>query len=273
MSETPRSQGTVGDAGAWPPQLRDGRAFAHAPGASRSGIPHRSDRRPPQTPRGARHTDQDGRLGTIPPVPGRPYALPLLLGLCALAFALLTWQVVSEGPLLRADERLSGALAGRQPRGAAEFFADLGNMEVALPVLLLFLGAAAWHARRADRRRRWLPPLAALAAFAAVPLLVVPLKALVDRPGPPGANPGGYYPSGHTATATVVYGICALLLLPLLRRAARRIVIALCVLINLGVGCGLVLRGYHWPLDVAGSWLLCLPLLAGYGGLTARWGR
>src|SRR5690349_12864094 len=106
MRDTPRPQGTVGDIRPGPPQLRPGRALAHTTGASGSGSPHRSDGRPPQTPRGARRSGPDGRPGTTPPVPGRPTSFllsPLFLaaGLPALFFGLLTWQVVTDGPLVR----------------------------------------------------------------------------------------------------------------------------------------------------------------------------
>lgn len=68
MSETARSRETGDDPGTGLPQRRTGHAFAHPP--------HRSDGRPPQTPRGARQPDPGGRPGTIPPVPGRPYHSP-----------------------------------------------------------------------------------------------------------------------------------------------------------------------------------------------------
>ncbi|MFE2312915.1 hypothetical protein ACFXC8_06800, partial [Streptomyces sp. NPDC059441] len=70
MRDTPRPQGTVGDTGSRPPQLRPGRALAHTPGASGSGSPHRSDSRSPQTPRGARRPDPDGRPRKTPPGAG-----------------------------------------------------------------------------------------------------------------------------------------------------------------------------------------------------------
>ncbi|MBM7173834.1 hypothetical protein JQK87_36800, partial [Streptomyces sp. G44] len=159
MRETPRPQGTVGDTRPEPPQPRPGRAFAHAPGASGSGTPHRSDGRPPQTPRGARRPGPFGRLGTTPPVPRRP-PLFLPLCLCALLFALLTWQVVADGPLRRADERAGRATAaGPFPDRAAEFLADLGNPGVAVPVLGVVLACAAWHGRRAGALRWWLAAL------------------------------------------------------------------------------------------------------------------
>ncbi|CAM5688045.1 Phosphatase PAP2 family protein OS=Streptomyces alboniger OX=132473 GN=CP975_26190 PE=4 SV=1 [Streptomyces alboniger] len=271
MRETPRPQETAGDTRAEPPQPRPGRAIAHTPGASGSGTPHRSDGRPPQTPRGARRPDPFGRPGTTPPVPGRP---PLPLSLCALLFALVTWQVVVGGPLRRADERAGRALAGsRFPDRAAEFLADLGNLTVAVPVLAAVVAYTAWRGRQAGAHRWWLPPVAAAVAMLSVPLLVVPLKAAVARPGPPGMAGDGYYPSGHTATATVAYGAAALLLLPLLRGAyGRRGLLIGCAALNLGVGFGLVRRGYHWPLDVVASWLLFGMLLQVLVRVIARYG-
>ncbi|MBP5870184.1 phosphatase PAP2 family protein [Streptomyces scabiei] len=271
MRDTPRPQGTVGDTGSGPPQLRPGRALAHTHGASGSGSPHGSDGRPPQTPRGERHTDPDGRPRTTPPVRGRPTifsgpfrrpAALLLLGAPALLFSLITWQILAHGPLARADERLSDLLVHR---GApTQFLADLGNVSVAVPVLALVLLVVAWRARADGRRYAWRPSAAAALLLAAVPLWVIPLKELIARPGPPVMGPGtGFYPSGHTATASVAYGAAVLLLLPLLRGApARRAVVVLAVVLNLGVGFGLVRQGYHWPLDVVASWCVCVPLLS-----------
>ncbi|MFE0100962.1 phosphatase PAP2 family protein [Streptomyces sp. NPDC059009] len=136
-------------------------------------------------------------------------------------------------------------------------------MTVAVPVLAAVLAYTAWRGWREGTSRWWLPPVAAALAMAAVPLLVAPLKALVDRPGPPGMDGhGGFYPSGHAATAAVAYGACALVVLPLVRSAyLRRELVIGCVLLNAGIGLGLVRRGYHWPLDVIGSWCLCVMLL------------
>ncbi|MFF5966365.1 phosphatase PAP2 family protein [Streptomyces collinus] len=190
-----------------------------------------------------------------------PGSVALLLALPALLFALITWQVVADGPLVRLDERLSRVLVN--PDRCSELLADLGNVQVAVPVLAVALGYVALRHRRAGVDRWW-PPVAAGALLMALgPALVVPLKELTDRPGTPVVPPGtGYYPSGHTATAVVAYGSATLLLLPWLRTAlARRTLIALCVAAVLGASYGLVRRGYHWPLDVAGSWCLCSVLL------------
>ncbi|WJY52848.1 phosphatase PAP2 family protein [Streptomyces chengbuensis] len=272
MRETPRSQETAGDSMAWPPQPRPGRALAHTTGASCSGSPLRSDGRPPQTPRGARQTGPHGRPGTTPPVPGRPTSFfrsafllrppffrppggaAAVAAVCAVLFALITWQVVAHGPLRALDERVDRAVVGDGPAGLTEFLADLGNMQVALPVLASAVGLALY-------RRRRVPAAAVVVAMALVPALVVPLKALTDRPGPLTPETG-YFPSGHAATAVVAYAGAALLV--------GRWLTPVAVLLTVATGIGLVLRGYHWPLDVLGSWSLCGVLLAGVVLVSSR---
>jgi membrane-associated phospholipid phosphatase len=81
----------------------------------------------------------------------------------------------------------------------------------------------ALRGRRAGRDRWWLPSVAAAVLMAAVPALIVPMKELIARPGPPVMGPGtGFYPSGHTATAAIAYGATTLVLLPWLRTARAR---------------------------------------------------
>ncbi len=187
---------------------------------------------------------------------------PLIPLLCALLLALLSWQAATDGPVRSLDERFGHWLAdGSLPSPAAQFFADLGNVAVALPVLVLALAYAAWRGRRVRAPRWWLPPLAAALAMAAVPALVVPLKTWIDRPGPPRMAGGvheGFFPSGHAATAAVAYG-AAVLLLQYARERPRTPRLWLFIaygLLNAAVGVGLVRQGYHWPLDVVGAWCL-----------------
>ncbi|MFI2368720.1 phosphatase PAP2 family protein [Streptomyces sp. NPDC018833] len=249
MEETSSSRATAGDPGPEPPQPRPGRATAHTAGASRSGTPHRSDGRSPQTPRGVRQTGPADRIGTTPPVPMRSASRrsrAAALALCGTLFALITWQVAAHGPLRRADERLGRAVFRDVPDALTQPLADLGSMAVALPVLAAAVAWTLW------RGRRWRPALATVLAMAAVPALVIPLKVWIARPGP--LEPGtGWYPSGHTATATVAYCGAALLVTPYLR---RRWAMPVAVVLTVATGIGLVLRGYHWPLDVLGSWCL-----------------
>lgn len=196
------------------------------------------------------------------PTVGRPpSALALLLGLPALLFLLITWQVVDGGQLLRVDERLSRALV--HPSRTSELLSGLGNVEVAVPVLVLVAAYVAWRGLAAGTDCWWLPPLAALVLMSLVPVFVVPLKAWTDRHGTPVMPPAtGYYPSGHAATAAIAYGTATMLLLPWLRSAyARRELVIACAVVNAGVGFGLISRGYHWPLDVVASWCLCAAML------------
>lgn len=158
-----------------------------------------------------------------------------------------------SGPLLSPDERLSRALVGTVPDAVTEHLADLGNIPVALPVLLL---AVAYTARRGNRRGA----LAGALALALVPALVIPLKEWTARPGPLEPWAAGYYPSGHTATSLVAYGGAALLLGRCTRRAWP---MAAALVLTCATAAGLILRGYHWPLDVLASLLLCTPLLLG----------
>ncbi|MGC9498637.1 phosphatase PAP2 family protein [Streptomyces sp. WG7] len=204
------------------------------------------------------------------PVSPRPRTRSALVGLPVLLFALITWQVVADGPLTGVDERLSRALV--HPDRFSELLADLGNVQVAVPVLALALVYVAWHGRAHGADRWWLPPLAGALAMVLVPALVAPLKAWTDRPGTPAVPPAvGYYPSGHTATAVVAYGAAALLLLgPLRSPAVRRVLVVLCVVLVLGASYGLVRRGYHWPLDVVASWCLGAVLLAGVAPVARR---
>ncbi|GGZ78541.1 hypothetical protein GCM10010371_42800 [Streptomyces subrutilus] len=253
MSETPRSRETVGDTSAGLPQRRTGHAFAHTP--------RRSDGRPPQTPRGPRQPDPGGRPGTIPPVPGRPATSPrLAAALCGLLFALVTWQVLVSGPLLAPDHAISRALVRTIPDSVTERLSDLGNVPVAVPVLALAMAYAALRGRR-------LAALAAGAAMLAVPALVVPLKEWTARPGPLEPWAAGYYPSGHTATAAVAYVGAALLVRPYVRRPWP---VAVALVLTGATATGLVLRGWHWPLDVLASLLMCAPLLIGVDRVSRR---
>ena len=197
-----------------------------------------------------------------PSLPGLSGLLAgLLLGLPALLLALITWQISAAGPLLGLDERLSADLV--HPDRFSELLSDLGNVQVAVPVLVV---VAAYVARRGQTEglaRWWLPPVAVFALMTLVPMIVIPLKEWTDRPGTPVVPPAtGYYPSGHTATAAVAYGSAALILLPwLLTPLARRLAAATVALLVLAVSYGLIRRGYHWPLDVIASWCLCTVLL------------
>ncbi|MEU3193925.1 phosphatase PAP2 family protein [Streptomyces sp. NPDC006992] len=177
-------------------------------------------------------------------------------GLCALVLLLGTWQVLVEGALVGRDEELGAAVRrAAPPQVPAEALSDLGNPEVALPLLAAAMALALLR----SGGRRWWP----VACYGAVVALMVPLvlglKVWTDRAGPSGG--GGFYPSGHAATTAAALGGALLLLSGGLSRAARRAAGALVAALVVGNGLGLVWRGYHWPLDVLAGWCLSVLLL------------
>jgi membrane-associated phospholipid phosphatase len=188
-------------------------------------------------------------------------------------FVLLTWQVAAGGWLVGRDLAVLGwferaAAAHPALTGPAQVLSDIGNVQVAVPLLLAAVLVAGRHGRASRRPLWWLPPSAAVVAMALVPLVVGGVKSAVARPAPGGRflPPDGYagfFPSGHTATSSVAIGAAALLVLPLVAGTRlRRVLAAAAMVLAAGVGVGLVWHGYHWPLDVLASWCLAAALLA-----------
>ncbi|MFH9355084.1 phosphatase PAP2 family protein [Kitasatospora sp. NPDC017646] len=190
----------------------------------------------------------------------------------AVVLLLASWQVAVDGPLLGLDRSVRAAVRSshREHPSAlldhlGHLLSDLGDGGLAVPVLLAAGGLAARWWRRAGAARWWLPlPVAALTA-GLIPLLVVPAKAAFARPGPLGDPlvPGqwGWFPSGHTATATFSYGVAALLLARAAGARTARGLTAGAVVLAAGVGAGLVWSSFHWLLDVVASWCLAALVL------------
>ena len=200
---------------------------------------------------------------------GRWWLAPIAL---LLGFAFLLWQVKSHGPVTRLDlhlrdglqrDALDPSLSWMLRPGRA--MADLGDQSVALSVLFVSTMLAVRFTRS------WLPALVSAAAVAAL-LTVIPLKLWIDRPGPSHSVLGdaalGFFPSGHTADATLCYGTSALLLcvfvIPLgpelisrHRRALSRTVTAGAALLALMTIFGLLWSNFHWLSDTLGSLCWC----------------
>ncbi|WUH90620.1 phosphatase PAP2 family protein [Streptomyces sp. NBC_00433] len=186
---------------------------------------------------------------------------------------MLTRQVSDGGPLVDRDWSVLGwfqraSAAHPALRDPAQVLSDVGNVQVAVPLLLAAVVFAALRGRAARRPLWWLPPLTAALAMAVLPLVVGGVKSAVARPAPGKVHLGpngyaGFFPSGHTATSAVAIGAAALLVLPFVRWAAVRAVLAAAaVLLAAAVGAALVWHGYHWPLDVLASWCLAGALLS-----------
>jgi undecaprenyl-diphosphatase len=148
---------------------------------------------------------------------------------------------------------------------------------------LAALGVAAVVAVLAWRRR--VPPrdlVTVLAGWAGVALAVPVTKSLVQRPRPPEpvrllSAHGWSFPSGHTATAVVVFGTATTITVLLVhRRAVRALALAACPLLVGVIAFSRVELGVHWTTDVAASvvwtagWLLVCTVVAQLPEVTTR---
>jgi len=179
----------------------------------------------------------------------RPWAVLLLL----LVTAVVTWQVVAGGPLTHADLPLSHwSQRHGQFRGNLLVVAvgDCGNWWIAGPVALVVA------AIRSQRSRPVRPLVPTALTLTAVTLIFIVFKHLVDRGAPVAGADGGVYPSGHTATAVVAFG--------LLRGGWRGLLAG--ALAGPAVGAAVVALDYHWLTDVLGAWPPAMALLIGGAG-------
>ncbi len=93
------------------------------------------------------------------------------------------------------------------------------------------------------------------------------VKEVVERPRPPWphlvAVTGYSFPSGHTTTSTVTYGLLAVVAwrsqIPLI---ARRVAVIAGVALPVLVGLSRIALGVHYPSDVLGGWLAGIAFVA-----------
>jgi undecaprenyl-diphosphatase len=216
----------------------------------------------PQHPRIVRFVD--GRLSTDSWT-GRP--LTAALALAALTGCLFGWllsAVVGQAGAPRLDVRWHHDLVQHRIgalNGVARVLTYLGSTPVAyLAVVLAAAGLA--------RRRRYWEAGFGVVALAVGQLIRLGISDAVHRPRPPRADwlapASGYaFPSGHSTTAVLAWGLTAALTWPFLRDRRRRIaVVGATITIAVIVGATRAYLGVHWPTDVLGGWTLGAVLLA-----------
>jgi membrane-associated phospholipid phosphatase len=202
------------------------------------------------------------RAATFPARRGTPWLVP---GGLLLILALLTLNVLADGPLVGVDRRIRQAVqaqahsatwhwVGVGSHAPAQLLVQLGNNQVAIPVLVLCaLIAAVWH--RTER-----PLVAAVIGVTLLLATVIPAKILIARAGPglPPVARGamGVFPSGHTTTSSVCFGLGALLIAPGLPSWARRAVMTVTAALCFLVGVALIWCDDHWFTDVVAGWAL-----------------
>jgi membrane-associated phospholipid phosphatase len=176
--------------------------------------------------------------------------------------AVITEQVVAAGPLLAVDRWVRSHvlhLVAENPYPLLDTLAkrwtDFGASAISIPLLTLATVIAA------IRSRSWKPVLSALLAGLALFATVIPGKILIGRPGPEGQavpwGAWGWFPSGHTSTASVCLGTAAWLLsLSLASVRLRQSLYAGTAALCTGVGICLIWWDFHWFLDVVAGWCL-----------------
>ncbi len=200
-----------------------------------------------------RRLDPTGRYGL------RLTLYALAATLVAIPFSYLLLQVLSSGPLTKADQGIAEAIHG-WIRGSdalvalAFFFSFLGVP----PFFYATVGASAyWFYRKGYWR---------LALFMVTTPLIggaisTAVKVLVDRPRPVLDEPiteafGKSFPSGHALTATVAYGTLLLAFLPLLPARWRPRALAGYVALVLLISASRLGLGVHYLSDVLGGIVL-----------------
>lgn len=197
-----------------------------------------------------------------------------VLGVSLVAFALVTADVVSGGPLTHLDAQIRAGVQPRLPPNSAwmGIAGSLGDIGVAATVMAI-AGLVA-----AQIRWRFWPLLLAAGNLVAVEIMVYGVKAAVGRPGP-GVEADrtgypGYFPSGHTATAAVATATVVFLVLAS-RWGAARLDRASTVALVAGLVVGVVaavrsvLGDFHWASDVLGG-LATAAIVLTLGFATAR---
>lgn len=187
------------------------------------------------------------------------FGLHLTLGLLVLllavaGFARIAGAVVDGAPITELDLQLATWLHthAHASAGLRHFLLAVTHLHSTPGVLGLTALAAFWMARRGDRR--WM--LTALVTVPGGMLLNVAMKHAFARARPwfeePIVQLSTYsFPSGHTVSATVLYGLLACYGLSRARRWPARIaiVLAACAMVALVAGSRLYL-GAHYLSDV-----------------------
>ena len=179
----------------------------------------------------------------------------------ALFVFLLVADGVAEGATRAFDERLSTYFVTHQPAWLHEplmgitFLANGPALVTVTIICCLMLFAA---------RRVWPDIGIAVLTAAGGWGLVEFIKAVYERPRPPGAFAHGYsFPSGHAFLSLSVYGALVFLLTADWPPKRRRLTWSLAILLAILIGSTRVLLGVHYPSDV----------LAGFtGGAFWLWG-
>ncbi|KAA8966160.1 phosphatase PAP2 family protein [Mycobacterium sp.] len=189
---------------------------------------------------------------------GRPLTLVIVAaGGSAWIFAGVARDVVEHDGVARYDPRWHSFLIDHRSAGsiyAARVLTYLGSNVVAD---LVVVAAVIW----ALRRGRYWPAITAIPLLFLGQLLRWALAVFIHRPRPPRpdwlASAQGYaFPSGHTTTAVLAWGLVLAVTWPWLTGRGRAAAVVVVSAVAVVVGATRAYLGVHWPSDVLGGWAL-----------------
>ena len=171
--------------------------------------------------------------------------------LAVFVFAHIAEDVVARDSLVLLDERVMQWLQAHATRGRTAFFLFITDWHNTLGVLVMTLLLVMWL----TYKRSWEWALRVLLSVPLGMLLNVLLKNIFQRQRPVFDQPllslvTYSFPSGHTAAATLLYGVLAAWLVTVLQRRWHVPVVALAVVMVVLVALSRVYLGAHYPSDV-----------------------
>ena len=174
--------------------------------------------------------------------------------LAVFLFAKIAEDVVTKDPLVLLDVRVMQWLQAHATAGRTAFFLFVTRWHNTLGVLVMTALLVMWLAyQRSSEWGTWV-----LRVLLSVPLgmlLNVLLKSIFQRQRPVFDQPllsllTYSFPSGHTAAATLFYGVLAAWLLAVLQRRWHAPVVVLAAVMVALVALSRVYLGAHYPSDV-----------------------
>ena len=183
-----------------------------------------------------------------------------IFAVCLLAFGVLTWQVLVNGPLVRGDLGIATqvhAWATHEPQILVlvmRFFSAFGREGVGLVILVLLVF---WMIKKSERELSFL-----VMGLMGSELCFQLSSSLIGRDRPSFRDPfesllGSGFPSGHAATNLVMVWMLLYLLLPVMKSPLRKALLVGGSVLYVALVCASRLfLGLHFPTDLIAGLLL-----------------
>lgn len=200
----------------------------------------------------------------VDPVRHPPWGYYAVAALAAAAFLLVGLGIViARGQQFAFDRALLLAMREAAPGGLPQGPVWLKQVMIDVTALggeTVLTGIVVITAGFLAVARRWLTFWLVLGGTISGSWLVGLFKSLIGRPRPALIDHlvdawSGSFPSGHAANSATIYLMIALMLAQIVeRRAARRYLIGVAVLLVAAIGVSRVYLGVHFPSDVIAGW-------------------